>query len=120
MSDAIHAHDPDCLFCKIIKGEIPGKKVFEDDRFYVIEDINPQAPVHLLILPKKHMATLLEVGETDHELMGAAFSVANRVAQKNKLASYRIAVNCGAEAGQSVFHIHFHLLGGRAMNWPPG
>ncbi len=110
----------DCLFCKIIKGEIPGKKVFEDDRFCVIEDIHPQAPTHLLILPKKHLATLLEIKEGDHELMGAAFTVGNQMAKQKKLTGYRIAVNCGAEAGQSVFHIHFHLLGGRAMNWPPG
>ena len=111
-----------CLFCKIIKGEIPGKKVFEDDRLFAIEDINPQAPVHLLILPKKHMATLLEVGESDHELMGSVFSAANQLAKKKNLdrSGFRVVINCGEGAGQSVFHVHFHLLGGRPMNWPPG
>lgn len=109
-----------CLFCKIIKGEIPGKKVFDDDRFCVIEDIHPQAPTHLLIIPKKHLATLREIGAGDHETIGSAFSLANRLAKEKKLTAHRIVVNCGAEAGQSVFHIHFHLLGGRTMKWPPG
>ena len=110
----------DCLFCKIIKGEIPAKKVFDDTRFCVIEDINPQAPVHLLILPKKHLPTLLHLEEGDHELAGAAFSVANQLARKRNLTGFRLVINCGAEAGQSVFHIHYHFLGGRAMTWPPG
>jgi diadenosine tetraphosphate (Ap4A) HIT family hydrolase len=109
-----------CLFCKIIKGEIPAKKVFENDRFCVIEDIHPQAPVHLLILPKKHLATLLEIEAIDHELVGSAFTVANNLAKEKNLTGFRIVVNCGESAGQSVFHIHFHLVGGRPMNWPPG
>ncbi|OGW15228.1 MAG: histidine triad nucleotide-binding protein [Nitrospinae bacterium RIFCSPLOWO2_12_FULL_47_7] len=109
-----------CLFCKIIEGKIPAKKVFEDDRVCVIEDINPQAPIHFLILPKKHLATLLEIEDCDHELLGHAFSVGNQIAKEKKLAGFRVVVNCGESAGQSVFHIHFHLLGGRAMNWPPG
>lgn len=112
----------DCLFCKIIKKEIPSKTVFENDQLFAIEDINPQAPVHLLILPKKHMATLLEVQEGDHNVMGAAFSVANQLAKSRKVdqTGFRLVINCGEGAGQSVFHIHFHLLGGRPMNWPPG
>lgn len=112
----------DCLFCKIIKKEIPSKIVFENDQLFAIEDINPQAPVHLLILPKKHMATLLEVQENDHNLMGSAFSIANQLAKQRQLdqAGFRLVINCGEGAGQSVFHIHFHLLGGRPMNWPPG
>jgi histidine triad (HIT) family protein len=112
----------DCLFCKIIRKEIPSKVVFENDQLFAIEDINPQAPMHLLILPKKHMATLLEIQEVDHNLMGSAFTVANQLAKQRKLdqAGFRVVINCGEGAGQSVFHIHFHLLGGRPMNWPPG
>lgn len=112
----------DCLFCRIIKGEIPSKKVFEDDRIFGIEDINPQAPVHLLLMPKRHLSTLLDVQTDDHELMGSVFSAANRLAKEKKIdrSGFRVVVNCGAGAGQSVFHIHFHLLGGRSMLWPPG
>lgn len=112
----------DCLFCKIDKGEIPAEKVYEDDRIFAIQDINPQAPVHLLIIPKKHHSTVLEIQKSDHELMGSVFTVANQLAGERSLdqSGFRIVVNCGAEAGQSVFHIHFHLLGGRTMKWPPG
>ena len=112
----------DCLFCKIDKGETPAEKVYEDDRIFAIQDINPQAPVHLLIVPKSHHSTVLEIQESDHELMGSVFTVANQLARERSLdqSGFRIVVNCGAEAGQSVFHIHFHLLGGRTMKWPPG
>ena len=112
----------DCLFCKIEKGDIPAEKVYDGDGVFAISDINPQAPVHLLIIPKKHYSTILELDEKDHELVGSVFSAANCLAKDHGLdqSGFRIVVNCGAEAGQSVFHVHYHLLGGRAMNWPPG
>jgi len=111
-----------CLFCKIDRGEIPAEKVFDSDKIFAIKDINPQAPVHLLIIPKEHKATLLDIEESDQELIGSIFSVANQLAKERGLdeSGFRVVANCGAGAGQSVFHIHYHLLGGRALNWPPG
>ena len=111
-----------CLFCRIEKGEIPSEKVYDGNTLFAIKDLHPQAPVHLLIIPKKHVATLWDVKEDDRDWMSEAFSVANRLANENDLgaAGYRLVLNCGAEAGQSVFHIHYHLLGGRALRWPPG
>jgi histidine triad (HIT) family protein len=112
----------DCLFCKIEKGDIPAEKVYDGDGVFAISDINPQAPVHLLIIPKKHYSTILELDEKDHDLVGSVFSAANCLAKDYGLdqSGFRVVVNCGAEAGQSVFHVHYHLLGGRAMHWPPG
>jgi len=112
----------DCLFCKISAGSIPSEMVYESDTVFAIKDINPQAPTHILIIPRAHHATLLDVEETDHELMGSVISVANQLAKERQLdkSGYRLVVNCGEGAGQSVFHIHFHLLGGRALKWPPG
>ena len=112
----------DCLFCKIDRGDVPAEKVYEDDRVFAVKDINPQAPVHLLIIPKKHFSTVLEIQKEDHELIGSIYSIANRLAKNNGLdqTGFRVVVNCGAEAGQSVFHIHYHLLGGRSLKWPPG
>jgi histidine triad (HIT) family protein len=111
-----------CLFCKIDQGDIPAKKVYDGEDVFAIEDINPQAPIHLLIIPKKHFSTLLEIENGDHALIGSIFGVANQLVRERKLdqSGFRIVANCGAEAGQSVFHIHYHLLGGRAMHWPPG
>jgi histidine triad (HIT) family protein len=111
-----------CLFCKVIKGDIPAKKLFEDDQMVAIQDINPQAPTHLLILPRKHLATVLDISAADHLLMGRAIAVGNTLAKERGLdkSGFRLVVNCGAGAGQTVFHLHFHLLGGRAMEWPPG
>jgi histidine triad (HIT) family protein len=96
--------------------------VYDGDSVFAISDINPQAPVHLLIIPKKHYSTILELDEKDHELVGSVFSAANCLAKDYGLdqSGFRVVVNCGAEAGQSVFHVHYHLLGGRAMHWPPG
>ena len=112
----------DCIFCKIVNKEIPAKIILEDEQILAFEDINPQAPVHLLIIPKKHFSTLLEIENGDHALIGSIFGVANQLVRERKLdeSGFRIVANCGAEAGQSVFHIHYHLLGGRAMHWPPG
>ena len=112
----------DCLFCKISEGSVPSDKVYESDTLFAINDINSQAPTHILIIPRIHQDTLLDVEEKDHVLMGSVISVANQLAKEKGLdkSGFRLVVNCGADAGQSVFHIHFHLLGGRTMNWPPG
>ncbi len=112
----------DCIFCKIDKGEIPSEKVFEDEGLFVIKDVNPQAPTHLLIIPKRHIPTLLELEEQDRAVMSRVHEIAGKLARENGFdkSGFRVVVNCGAGAGQSVFHIHFHLLAGRAMQWPPG
>ena len=112
----------DCLFCKIIKKEIPAKIVYEDDTVLAFEDINPQAPVHILIIPKKHISTSLEVTEDDHALIGKLFQTANSLARERGVAEqgFRTVINCNRDAGQTVFHIHLHLLAGRPMSWPPG
>lgn len=112
----------DCLFCKIINNQIPAKIVFEDDTVLAFEDINPQAPVHILIIPKKHISTSLEVTEDDHALIGKLFQTANSLARERGVAKqgFRTVINCNRDAGQTVFHIHLHLLAGRPMSWPPG
>lgn len=112
----------DCLFCKIIRGEIPSTKVYEDKDLFAFEDVNPQAPTHILIVPKKHMETLLELQNEHRELLGSVFIAANHIARKRGIAEkgFRIVANCKEYGGQTVFHIHFHLLGGRPMTWPPG
>lgn len=112
----------DCIFCKIDRGEIPAEKVHEDGDLFVIRDINPQAPTHLLIIPKRHIPTLLDLEDADLPVIGRVYDVANRLAREHgfEKSGYRVVVNCGAGAGQSVFHIHYHLLAGRAMKWPPG
>ena len=111
-----------CIFCKIINGDIPAKKVFEDDRLIVIEDIEPQAPNHLLIVPRKHIRTVLDLTTADNELIGHIHQVAGKIAHDLGFADdgFRLVVNCNADGGQIVWHIHFHLLGGRDMAWPPG
>ena len=111
----------DCLFCRMITGEIPTRKVYEDDRTFAFEDINPQAPTHVLIVPKQHIAGLKEASESDAEILGHCQLVAARIARDRKIEhGYRTVYNVGPGAGQSVFHLHLHLLGGRALGWPPG
>jgi histidine triad (HIT) family protein len=110
-----------CLFCKIIAGEIPSKKVFEDDLSYAFKDINPQAPVHVLVVPRKHIASLAEAGIEDQELIGHLHLVAAGIASSEGLSNgYRTVINTGNDGGQTVDHLHVHLLGGRAIGWPPG
>ena len=111
----------ECLFCKIIKKEIPSKAEYEDDEMLAFEDINPQAPTHILIIPKKHIEQAADISETDAELVGKLFVIARKIAAKKKLEKgYRIVVNNGPHAQQTVFHFHLHLLGGRRFTWPPG
>ncbi|MBT0654351.1 histidine triad nucleotide-binding protein [Geomobilimonas luticola] len=111
-----------CLFCKISRGEIPARKVFEDEQVVVIEDIAPVAPHHLLIIPHKHVVNALDLDTGDNALIGHVFQVAARIARERGIAEqgFRIVNNNNAGAGQSVFHIHFHLLAGRNLGWPPG
>jgi histidine triad (HIT) family protein len=112
----------DCLFCRIIDRKVPAKIVHEDDRAVVIEDIHPQAPVHLLVIPRKHLASLGDALAEDEALLGHLLLVAAQMARERGLAAqgYRTVFNNGAGAGQSVFHLHLHVLGGRTFHWPPG
>jgi len=112
----------DCLFCKIAEKKIPAKIIYEDDLAVAFEDITPQAPVHTLVIPKKHIATILEVTPEDHGLVGHLFKVAATIAKEKGIAEkgFRLVMNTNADSGQTVFHIHLHILGGRSMRWPPG
>jgi histidine triad (HIT) family protein len=113
--------DKNCLFCKIIAKKIPSQIEFEDEDVLVIRDINPQAPVHALVISKEHLATINDLGEDHFLLAGKMIAAAKRLANQKKIQEgYRLVFNCGAQAGQSVFHIHLHVLGGRPMTWPPG
>lgn len=111
-----------CIFCAIAEKKISSKIVYEDDRVCAFEDINPQAPVHILIIPRKHISTVLEMSPDDDVLVGHMFQVANVLARERGFAEkgFRLVMNCNREAGQTVFHIHLHLLAGRIMHWPPG
>ncbi|UCH33471.1 MAG: histidine triad nucleotide-binding protein [Armatimonadota bacterium] len=112
----------DCLFCKIAQGELKANKAYSDDRAVAFHDINPQAPVHVLIIPTRHIESLLDMGEEDLELLGHLHAIAARLARELGVAEagFRVVVNTNRDAGQSVPHLHLHLLGGRAMGWPPG
>ncbi len=112
----------DCLFCKIASKEIPAKLAYEDPEMLAFHDIRPQAPVHLQVIPKRHIARVSELAAEDAALMGRMVLVANRLAKELKVSEpgYRLVVNCNPGAGQSVYHLHLHLLGGRPLGWPPG
>lgn len=111
----------DCLFCKIAEGKIPSKAVFQDGRIYAFADINPQAPVHFLIIPREHIASLHEAEEHHVELLGHMLGTAAEIARQKGLANgYRVVANIGPDGGQTVDHLHLHVLGGRPMSWPPG
>tara|TARA_B100000614_G_C14515941_1_gene480533 strand:- start:529 stop:870 length:342 start_codon:yes stop_codon:yes gene_type:complete len=112
----------DTIFQKIIKREIPADIVYEDKDIIAFNDINPQAPIHILIVPKKIIETLNDINENDEKLIGRMFTVAKFLAKKNNISEtgYRTIFNCNDDGGQTVYHIHLHLLGGRALNWPPG
>jgi histidine triad (HIT) family protein len=111
---------PDSIFTKIINKQIPAKIAYEDDRYIAIHDINPQAPVHLLIIPKSDIATLNDLSPADSELVGGMFLLARQLMADLGQSDYRTVFNCGEQAGQSVFHIHLHVMAGRRFGWPPG
>ena len=113
---------PDCLFCRIIAGEIPGAIVYQDDRIVAFKDINPQAPMHLLVVPRQHIASLNDLSAADDGIVGEMNRRAAALAAEHGHADrgYRTVFNCNADAGQTVFHIHLHVLGGRRLGWPPG
>jgi histidine triad (HIT) family protein len=110
-----------CLFCDIIAGRKPSRKVYEDDKVYAFEDIRPQAPTHVLIVPKRHIVDIKHAGAEDAEVIGYSHLIAAKIAHERGIENgYRTVYNVGANAGQSVFHLHLHLIGGRVMHWPPG
>lgn len=111
-----------CLFCKIIASEIPATKVYEDDQLIAFKDITPQAPMHVLVVPKRHVATLNDLSAADDGLVGAMVRRAAAIAKDHGYdgSGYRTVFNCNAQAGQTVFHLHLHVLGGRSLAWPPG
>ena len=119
MSDVLN-YNPDCLFCKIIKGDIPSNKVYEDDLCYAFYDIDPQAPTHFLVIPKAHIQSCGAVTAEDAALVGHMFQVIAQVTKELGITDFRVVSNCGAHAGQTVPHLHFHVLAGRDMTWPPG
>jgi len=112
----------ECLFCRIVQRQLPAEIVAEDHDVVAFKDVNPQAPTHLLIVSKTHIAKLSELTDTTAQIMASAMMVANRLAKQHGIAEtgYRLVINCGPQAGQSVGHLHLHLLGGRSMRWPPG
>ena len=112
----------DCLFCGIVDGSVKANLVYQDDAVVAFSDIAPRAPVHILIIPRKHVATVSDIAAADRALIGDIFQVAAKLAREQGIAEsgYRVVVNSGADAGQSVLHIHYHLLGGRQLGWPPG
>ncbi len=114
--------ESDCLFCKILAGDIPADIVYESETAIAFRDINPKAPTHVLIIPRKHIATINDIGAGDEAVIGSLYSAAREIAKAEGIAEegYRAVMNCNEAAGQTVFHIHLHLLGGRSLSWPPG
>lgn len=112
----------DCIFCKIAEKKIPSKIVHEDDKVVAFDDVNPQAPTHVLVIPRKHVASIAELNEADSGLLAHLMMTGNKIAKQKGIAEggYRIVVNTGRNGGQTVLHLHLHVLGGRAMHWPPG
>jgi len=112
----------DCIFCKIINGEIPSKKIYEDDTVYAFYDITPEAPIHFLVIPKEHIESVNNLNSNNSHVVSHIFTVINKLAVELKIADtgYRIINNCGEDGGQTVKHIHFHVLAGRSLKWPPG
>lgn len=111
-----------CIFCRIVRKEIPSRIIYEDDMVLAFEDIAPQSPIHILVIPKKHYSTVLDISEEDKELIGHIFMVINKIAKQKGFdeKGFRVVMNCNSQGGQTVFHVHFHILAGRQMHWPPG
>tara|TARA_B100000378_G_C18023016_1_gene404850 strand:+ start:930 stop:1313 length:384 start_codon:yes stop_codon:yes gene_type:complete len=122
INKGIEIMNGDCLFCKIVNGDINADVVFESENVMAFNDINPQAPTHILIIPKRHIPTINDLIESDCDNLGQLFLVAASIAKKNNFSNegYRVVMNCNSAAGQTVFHLHLHLLGGRTLMWPPG
>jgi histidine triad (HIT) family protein len=120
--DKKEVEDVDCIFCKIAGHEIPAGVVYEDEDVIAFKDINPQAPIHLLIVPKKHVASIMEINDDNKDIVNKIVKAAQNLARQNNIDSkgFRLVVNTGNDGGQTVNHLHFHLLGGRFMTWPPG
>lgn len=114
--------EENCIFCKIVSGEIPANKIYEDDEALAFHDVTPQAPIHVLIIPKEHMDSLNDAGKGDEALLGRMIRLAPKIANQLGIAEngFRTCINTGGDGGQSVFHLHIHLLGGRHLGWPPG
>ena len=112
----------DCIFCKVLNGEIPSKEVYSDVEFYAFSDVNPQGPVHMLIVPRKHVERVVQFADEDAALIGRMILAANRIAESEGIVDegFRYVLNCNLGGGQTVFHVHMHILGGRQMGWPPG
>lgn len=112
----------DCIFCKIVNGEIPSNKIFEDEKVYVFYDINPEAPTHFLVIPKEHIQSVNSLNENNIDIVSHIFKVINKLVVELGISKsgYRIVNNCGEDGGQTVNHMHFHVLGGRGLQWPPG
>ena len=110
----------DCVFCKIADGEIPSDVIYEDEKVIAFNDLDPQAPIHFLVIPKKHITSLATLDESDSDLVAKIMLVIQKLAKENNLEGYRVVTNIGEDGGQSVPHLHFHVLGGRAFHWPPG
>ncbi|WP_425446116.1 histidine triad nucleotide-binding protein [Dethiothermospora halolimnae] len=112
----------DCIFCKIVDGEIPSEKVYEDDKVVAFNDVNPQSPVHILVIPKRHISSVKEIDDDNSHLVSHIHLVINKIAKDKGLyeKGFRIVNNCGEDGGQTVNHLHYHLLGGRQLKWPPG
>lgn len=110
----------DCLFCRIVRGEIPSTPVYSDEAYYAFRDINPAAPTHILVVPRRHVERISDAQDSDAEMLGRLFITANQIARSENLTDFRYVINCGPQAGQSVYHIHLHLLAGRDLYWPPG
>ena len=112
----------DCIFCKIVKGEIPSKKIYEDDKVIAFNDVNPQSPVHLLVIPKEHIPSMNHIDDNNYSIIGHIHLVISKIVKDMGLndKGYRVVNNCGEDGGQTVDHIHFHVLGGRSFKWPPG
>ncbi|MGL5244573.1 MAG: histidine triad nucleotide-binding protein [Sarcina sp.] len=112
----------DCIFCKIATGEIPSNKIYEDDKVIAFHDISPEAPVHVLVIPKEHIDSVNRINENNSEIVAHIFTVINKIVRELNIheSGYRVVTNCGQNGGQTVGHIHFHVLGGRDLKWPPG
>ena len=116
----MNEHARGCLFCRIVAGEVPSERVHEDDEVIAFRDVNPQAPTHVLVVPRRHVASVADLADSNGGMLTALFAAVRAVAEREGASDYRVITNVGAGAGQSVFHLHLHLLAGRPMEWPPG